>query len=152
MTAKYHKKTVALFPGSFNPFTIGHMDILKRGLDIFDSIVIAVGYNTAKMSQEDLNLRVRAIEKAVEGLENVSVTSYSSLTVDEAKKVGASVILRGIRSVADFEYERSMAEANKKIGGIETVILTSSPEFSYISSSFVRELEEFGYNVDKFLP
>lgn len=145
-------KVTALFPGSFNPFTIGHLDILVRGLNLFDRIVVGVGYNSQKEGEENIAGRVETIKKAVMNLPRVEVKPYHTLTVDFAAEIGASVILRGIRSVADFEYERNMAEANKKIGGIETVILTADPQLAYISSSLVRELENFGYDIGKFLP
>lgn len=155
MTAKSHnssKLRKALFPGTFDPFTTGHLDILRRGLELFDGIIVAIGYNPSKTTAEDVAARKEAIERILKGDSRIEVTAYTTLTVDEAVRTGASAILRGIRTTADFEYEKSLAEVNRKISGIETVLLVSSPEFSMVSSTLVRELRSFGHDVSEFLP
>lgn len=136
----------ALFAGSFNPFTIGHADIVKRGLELFDEVVIAIGDNQDKPSA-DIDERLAAIRSIYKDESRVRVEVYHSLTVDFAREVGASALLRGVRSVADFEYERQMADANRALAGIETVVLFTRPELSYISSSLVRDLKKHGADV-----
>ena len=136
----------ALFAGSFNPFTIGHADIVKRGLELFDEVVIAIGDNLEKPSS-DIDERLTTIRNIYKDESRVRVEVYHSLTVDFAREVGASVLLRGVRSVADFEYERQMADANRALAGIETVVLFTKPELSYISSSLVRDLKKHGADV-----
>lgn len=159
------KPRTALFAGSFNPFTRGHLRIVERGLGIADRVVLAVGYNINKhpdrdpaLMAEEIDRRLREIEKAVEklnpegGEKRVTVESYTGLTADFARETGASFLLRGIRSVADFEYERNLADVNLKVLGIDTVILCAEPEYSYISSSVVRELDANGYDTSPLLP
>lgn len=144
---------MALFPGSFNPFTRGHASIVERGLRIFDRIVIALGVNPEKaedVSQRDIELDI--IRRLYANEPRIEVAAYSGLTVDAAREHGAKFILRGVRSVKDFEYERDMADVNRKLSGIETVILYSLPELSAVSSSVVRELEKYGADLAEFLP
>ena len=136
----------ALFAGSFNPFTIGHADIVKRGLEMFDEVVIAIGDNLEKPSS-DIDERLTTIRNIYKDESRVRVEVYHSLTVDFAREVGASALLRGVRSVADFEYERQMADANRALAGIETVVLFTRPELSYISASLVRDLKKHGADV-----
>lgn len=136
----------ALFAGSFNPFTIGHKDIVERGLELFDEVVIAIGDNQDKPS-EDIDERLRVIRGVYKDEPRVRVDVYHSLTVDYAKEIGACALLRGVRSVADFEYERQMADANRALAGIETVVLFTRPELGYISSSLVRDLKKHGADV-----
>lgn len=143
---------IALFPGSFAPFTIGHADIVKRGLDLFDKIVIGVGVNESKRNHFSAEERVQAISKLYDGDLRIEVTNYDDLTVDLAQRVGAKFILRGIRSVKDFEYERDIASINKRLADIETVFLFSDPAHADISSGVVRELMAFGKDVSDFLP
>ena len=145
---------VALFPGSFNPFTIGHKSLVDRGLPLFDRIVIAVGFNSGKCQPDDAGLRERldAIRALYKDEPRVDVISYCGLTVDACREHGARWMLRGVRSVADFEYERTLADVNRRISGIETVLMYSLPEYSSISSSIVRELERYGCGADEFLP
>ncbi len=142
----------ALFPGSFDPFTIGHASIVKRGLPLFDHIVIGVGVNESKRAVAAYEKRVETIAELYKDEPRVSVKSYSGLTVDFAHEVGAQFILRGLRSVKDFEYERDIAAMNERLGGIETVLLFTEPEYQSISSSVVRELISFGKDVSEFLP
>ena len=147
------EERVALFPGSFNPFTRGHASIVERGLRIFDRIVIALGVNPEKaedVSQRDTELDI--IRRLYADEPRIEVAAYSGLTVDAAREHGAKFILRGVRSVKDFEYERDMADVNRKLSGIETVILYSLPELSAVSSSVVRELEKYGADLAEFLP
>lgn len=144
---------VALFPGSFNPFTRGHQSIVERAEPLFDRIIIAVGYNINKPgSREKAAERAEQLKQLYANNPKVSVIAYSVLTVRCAQRVGATVILRGVRDLKDFEYERNIADVNRKLTGIETLFLPSLPEMSYISSSVVRELESFGEDVSEFLP
>ncbi len=142
---------IAVFPGSFNPFTVGHADIVRRGLELFDRIIIAVGINTAKHSDGG-ETSLEPIRRLYAGNSRVEVASYSGLTVDFAAACGARFLLRGVRSVKDFEYERDMAEINRQLSGIESVLLFSKPGYAAVSSSVVRELRAFGRDVDIFLP
>jgi len=148
MTQKFR---TALFAGSFNPFTIGHKSIVERTLAICDRVVVAVGYNPAKPI-DDADKRVAAIRKIFADNQNVEAALYSGLTVDFARKCGADFMVRGVRGVSDFEYERNLAEVNLRISGIETMLMPALPELSYISSSTVRELAANGYDVSRFLP
>lgn len=144
---------VAVFPGSFNPFTLGHADIVKRGLELFDRIVIGVGINEQKATSSEETLpRVTVLRRLYANEPRISVKEYSTLTVDFARQHQAQFILRGVRTYKDFEYEQQIAEVNRQISGIETVILFSKPELSHISSSIVRELNHFGKSVNEFLP
>ena len=143
--------TTAVFPGSFNPFTIGHKSIVVRALGIFDRVVVAVGHNIDKPG-DDTARRIEAIRRAVRDNSRVEVTSYSGLTAEFVKRIEASTILRGVRNIADFEYERNLADVNKEILGVETVLMFSLPECSYISSSMVRELAANGHDVSSLLP
>ncbi len=144
--------TTALFPGSFDPFTIGHLDILRRARAIFPRVVVSIGINTAKTSAADAESRIEAIHRATAGMDGVEVMTWEGLTVDTAHAVGATVIVRGIRSSADFEYERPIAELNRRISGIDTLFLPADPALASISSSAVRELQRFGYDTKEFLP
>ena len=136
----------ALFAGTFNPFTIGHADIVTRGLELFDEVVIAIGDNQDKPS-EDIDEREQAIRVIYKDEPRVRVEVYHSLTVDFAREIGASALLRGVRTVADFEYERQMADANRALAGMETVVLFTRPELAHISSSLVRDLKKHGADV-----
>lgn len=143
----------AVFPGSFDPFTIGHKDIADRALNIFDFLIIGVGFNINKPGNADLVAdRVKVIESVFKGYDRVAVEAYSGLTVDFANKHGAGFIVRGLREVKDFEYERNLADTNAAISDIETVFLTARPELGFISSSMVRELKANGYDITRFLP
>ncbi len=133
----------ALFAGSFNPFTVGHADIVKRGLELFDEVVIAIGENQDKPSA-DIQERLQAIRDIYIDEPRVQVEVYHSLTVDFAREIGACALLRGVRTAQDFEYERQMADANRALAGIETVVLFSLPELGFVSSSLVRDLKKHG--------
>ncbi len=134
----------AIFPGSFDPFTLGHADIVARALAIFDRIVIAIGINDSKRSLYSAEERLKQIADLYADEPRVEVISYDGLTVDAARKAGARFIVRGVRSVADFEYERTLALVNRHLDGIETILLYSLPEHSHISSSIVRDLLHHG--------
>ncbi|MDR1719453.1 MAG: pantetheine-phosphate adenylyltransferase [Dysgonamonadaceae bacterium] len=145
-------KKTAIFPGTFDPFTIGHLSLVNRGLMLVDEIIIAIGVNQNKKSFFSINDRIKMISLLFQDNKQVKVMSYNCLTVDFAKEVGAGFILRGIRSVNDFEYEKNIADVNRKISGIETFVLYTEPEHTHISSSIVRELLSYGKEVDEFVP
>ena len=142
----------AIFPGTFDPFTIGHYSIVERGLSFFDEIVVAIGVNQSKKTLFTIEKRLEIIQQAFAHEPRVKVTSYDSLTVDLALSVEADFVLRGLRSVGDFEYERTIADANRKLTGVETVILFTESEYSYISSTVVRDLFSYGRDISVFLP
>lgn len=145
--------TTALFTGTFDPFTIGHQSIVERALGLFDRVVIGVAVSKLKHTESDVARRTDYIRKVfAEMTDRVDVVAYSDLTVDLAKRTGATCIVRGVRSVKDFEYEREQAEVNRQIGGIETLLLFAEPHLSSISSTLVRELQFFGRDVSGFLP
>ena len=142
----------AIFPGSFDPFTIGHFDVVMRGLTLFDEIIIGIGINHNKRTTFPLEERIAAIEKAFAQEPRVKVVAYQGLTIDFAVEHHAECILRGVRSVQDFEYERSIADANKQLSGIETVLLYTNPAYAHISSSLVRDLYAHGHDISAYLP
>lgn len=142
----------AIFTGSFDPFTIGHDDIVRRALPLFDRIVIGVGVNERKKYMYTTEERIEAIRRIYAGEPKIDVRSYSDLTVDFARREGAAFIIKGVRSVKDFEYEREQADINRRIGGTETLLLYADPRYESVSSSMVRELIHFGRSVDEFLP
>lgn len=143
---------IALFAGTFAPYTVGHHSIATRALAMFDKIIIAVGYNSKKGSQGDTAKRVESIARIYADEPRIEVVAYEGLTADFAKERGACCLLRGVRSVKDFEYERDLADLNREISGLETVILPCEPQYAAISSSAVRELMSYGKDVSKFLP
>lgn len=145
-------KRIALFPGSFDPFTIGHASLVSRGLQLVDEIIIAIGINDQKKGFFPLEKRLDAIRELYKEEPRVQVTSYQSLTVDFAEQMGAGFILRGIRSTLDFEYEKNIADLNRQLNGIETLILFTEPEYTSISSSVVRELFRYGKDISPFIP
>ena len=142
----------AIFPGTFDPFTIGHLSLIERGLGLVDEIVIAIGVNQNKKTFFSLQSRMDMINLLFEHNDKVSVESYNCLTVDFAKEIGAGFILRGIRTVDDFEYEKNIADVNRKIAGIDTFVLFTEPEHTHISSSIVRELLSYDKSIDEFVP
>ena len=142
----------AIVPGSFDPFTIGHFDVVMRGLTLFDEIIIGIGINHNKRTTFPLEERIAAIEKAFAQEPRVKVVAYQGLTIDFAVEHHAECILRGVRSVQDFEYERSIADANKQLSGIETVLLYTNPAYAHISSSLVRDLYAHGHDISAYLP
>lgn len=143
----------AFFAGSFNPFTRGHASIVARALPLFDSIIIGIGVNAEKPdSADEGESRAEAIRALYAEEPRVRVVVYDTLTVDAARRAGATVLLRGVRSVADFEYERTMAALNRRIGDMETLLLFAEPDLECVSSSIVRELQSYGHDVSDFLP
>ena len=146
------KKRIAIFTGSFNPFTRGHQSIVERGLKLFDEIIIAIGRNSEKQTQKSEEERCSEITKWFTDEPRISVQTYNMLTVDFAKEVGADFILRGVRTMKDFEYELQMADINRLLSGIETVVLFAETDKVNISSSLVRELQAFGKDITDFLP
>lgn len=142
----------ALFAGTFDPFTKGHHALVLRALAIFDKVVVAVGRNMGKKCLFSVEQRVEAIEKLYAADKRVEVMAYDGLTMDLAKEIGATALLRGVRNTKDFEYEREIADVNFRIGGIETVLLMSEPEHASISSSIVREFMNYGKDVTALLP
>lgn len=144
---------IALFPGSFNPFTTGHKSIVDRALRLFDRVIVAVGYNSAKLTDLDsIEERMAAIRRVYPENQAVEVASYSCLTADFVRQTGACAIVRGVRNTVDFEYERGIAEINRQLCGVDTVLLYTLPELGSVSSSIVRELRHFGHDVSRFLP
>jgi pantetheine-phosphate adenylyltransferase len=141
-----------LFAGTFDPYTRGHHALVERALAMFDKVVVAVGCNLGKNCMFSLEERVSAIEKVYAGNDRVSVAVYDTLTMDFARSVGAVALLRGVRSVKDFEYERDIADINLRFGGMDTVLLISEPEYASVSSSVVRELMKYGKDVSALLP
>ena len=142
----------AIFPGSFDPFTIGHQDIVRRALPLFDRIVIGVGVNAQKTPLFSPEERVEMIRRAFHDEPKITVRTYSNLTVDFAREEGAAFMLRGVRSTVDFEYEKAFAEANKQLSGLETVLMLTKPEYEHISSSLVRDLYSYGKDITPYLP
>ena len=145
-------KKTAIFPGTFDPFTIGHLSLVNRGLALVDEIIVAIGVNPHKKTYFSMADRIEMISDLYKENDRVQVQSYDCLTVDFAKKAGAQFILRGIRSVNDFEYEKNIADVNRKIAGIETFVLFTEPEHTHISSSIVRELLTYGKHINEFIP
>lgn len=145
-------KKIAVFPGCFDPFTIGHKQVLDLALPLFDEIIVAVGVNIDKKSMFSESDRVEKIKNLYQGEPKVTVESYSTLTADLCKSHNAQYIIRGIRNASDFEYEKSIAQTNRDLTGIETIFLITSPEYEHISSSMVRELMKYGADVSKYLP
>lgn len=144
---------IALFPGSFDPFTNGHYDIVLRGLSIFDKIIISIGHNSQKKRYFQLDLMLQCINEAFTGYSNVEVITYNELTASLAKKYNARYLLRGLRNTTDFEYENSISQVNRYLNSeLETVFLITSPKYAAISSSIIREVHKYGGNVDEFLP
>lgn len=146
-------KHKALFPGSFDPFTAGHLNILNRALVMFDEVVVAVGINQDKRGFFDMDQRLSIINQAVKGLKGVTVIKYDNLTIDTCRELGIRVIVRGVRNMIDFETERSIADANRRLASdIETVIIPTAQEFAHISSSAVRDLLKHHGDTSLFLP
>lgn len=142
----------AIFPGSFDPITLGHYDIIQRGISLFDEVIIAIGENAEKSYMFTMEQRMGFIEEAFKDEERIRVTSYSGLTVDFCQKVKADFILRGLRNPADFEFEKAIAHTNRKLSEIETVFLLTSSGKSYISSSIVRDVIRNGGDYTGLVP
>jgi pantetheine-phosphate adenylyltransferase len=147
------EEKIAIFPGSFDPFTKGHEDIVLRGLKIFDKIIIGIGHNTNKQRYFELKKIVGLIKETFKDRTNVDVIVYNELTAELAKKTGARFILRGLRNTTDFEFENGISQMNRYLyHDLDTVFLITSPQFAAISSTIIREVHRFGGNVAEFLP
>jgi pantetheine-phosphate adenylyltransferase len=148
------EKRIALFPGSFDPFTKGHEDIVLRGLQLFDEIIIAIGYNSQKnIRYFEINLMIERIESTFVNYPNIKVLTYSELTAELARRHGAKFLLRGLRNTTDFEYENSISQVNRQLyHELESVFLITSPPLTWISSSIIREVHKYGGDVSEFLP
>lgn len=147
-------KKIALFPGSFDPFTKGHEDIVLRGLKLFDEIIIAIGYNSQKQTRYvPIDRMIALIEERFSDEPRVRVITYNELTAGLAKKQGARFLLRGLRNTTDFEFENSVSQMNRFLfKELETVFLITSPEYASINSSIIREVHKYGADVNEFLP
>ena len=144
-------KKVAVFPGSFDPFTKGHECIVEKALNLFDEVVIGIGQNTSKKYLFDLERRKAHIESIFEGKDRVKVQVFTGLTVNFCKSINAEFIVRGLRDSKDFGYERSIAQMNQEISGIESVFFMTVPEYTAINSTIVREIYKSGGNIDLFV-
>ncbi len=142
----------AIFPGTFDPFTIGHYSVVKRALGFMDEVVIGIGVNDQKRTYFPTEKRVAMIRQLFADEPRIKVEAYSGLTIDFAKEQDAKFIVRGIRTVRDFEYEETIADINRKLAGIETILLFTEPELTSVSSTIVRELLQYGKDVTAFLP
>lgn len=142
----------AIFPGTFDPFTIGHYSVVKRALTFMDEIIIGIGINDSKRTWFPTEKRVEMVKKLYADEPRVRVEAYDNLTVDFAIQHDAGFIIRGIRTVRDFEYEETIADINRKLVGIETILLFTEPELTSVSSTIVRELLHYGKDVTPFLP
>lgn len=142
----------ALFPGSFDPITLGHYDIIKRGVKLFDEVIVAIGINSDKKYMFSLEERKQFIEDAFKDQPKVKVVIYQGLTVDFCKEIGVKYILRGLRNPADFEFEKAIAHTNRKLAKVETVFLLTAANTSYISSSIVREVIRYNGNYSLLVP
>lgn len=147
-------KKVAIFPGSFDPFTMGHHDIVLRSLNLFDEVIIGIGYNSTKKNRYfDIDLMVSKIESVYADQPRVKVVVYNELTSTLAKKLGAQYLIRGLRNTTDFEYENTISQMNRYLNEeLETVFLITSPQFAQISSTVIREVHRYGADVSEFLP
>lgn len=144
---------IAVFPGSFDPITVGHVDLVKRALPLFDKIVVAVGINSQKKYLFELDRRLNWLEEVFTHEERVEVGSFEGLTADYAKEIGAKYLLRGLRNASDFDYEKTISQLNNIIGdGLETIFLIAQPGYSHISSTIVREIIKGGGDASPFLP
>ena len=142
----------AIFPGSFDPFTIGHDALVRRALDIVDELYIAIGINTEKRTMLTLEERIERISTLYKNEPRIHVISYEGLTTDFAQSIGTRFIIRGVRNTIDFEYERNIADINRMLTGIDTILLISDPKHATISSSMVRELAHFGKDISAYPP
>ncbi|PWJ44929.1 pantetheine-phosphate adenylyltransferase [Sediminitomix flava] len=146
-------KKIALFPGTFDPFTRGHEDIAIRGSKIFDELIIGLGHNTKKKRFFEADLMLDKINDHFKDYPNVKAMMYEGLTAHVARDIGANFLLRGLRNTTDFEYENSIAQANKHVyDGLETVFIYTSPEYAYISSTIIRDLYQYQQDVSEFVP
>lgn len=145
--------TTAVYPGSFDPVTNGHLDVITRGAKLFDRVIVGVLHNSAKSPLFSVEERVKILKEATADLENVEIVSFSGLSVEFARECNAKVIIRGLRAITDFEYELQMAQTNRVLApDIDTMFLTTSLEYAYLSSTTVKEVATFGGDISKFVP
>lgn len=142
----------AIFPGTFDPFTIGHSSVIKRALAFIDEVVIGIGINENKNTYFPIEKREEMIRNLYRDEPRITVQSYDCLTIDFSKQMNASLIIRGIRTVKDFEYEETIADINRKLTGVETILLFTEPELTCVSSTSVRELLKYGKDISRFIP
>ena len=145
-------KVKAVFPGAFDPFTLGHLDVVRRGAPLFGELIVAVGENPAKRSFFPLDERLEMIRHLVGEIPNVRVDSYKCLTVEYVRKIQADVILRGIRTLSDYHYEFTLALTNRSVAGVETIFVMSSEQYAHLSSSLIKEVASLGGDISAFLP
>jgi pantetheine-phosphate adenylyltransferase len=144
---------IAVFPGSFDPFTMGHFDIVLRSVRLFDQVIVGIGKNSSKSRYFSLEQLIPKIENAFAAYPKVKVLSYEGLTADFAKSISAKFLIRGLRNTTDFEYENSIAEANKFLWNeLETVFLITNPRYASVSSTIIRDIHKYGKDVSSFLP
>lgn len=144
---------IAIYPGSFDPITKGHLDILKNAAGIFDKVIIAVAHNGEKKGFLTVEERVRLIKASIKNIDNVEVDAFEGLTIEYAKKIGAEVLIRGLRAVSDFEYEMQLSQTNSALcDDVKTVFLTTKPKYNFISSSTIKEILANGGDISKFVP
>jgi pantetheine-phosphate adenylyltransferase len=146
------KTRIAVFPGSFDPITLGHVDIINRALPLFDKIIIAIGINDAKKNMWPIDERITNLKHVFSGDPKLEIASYKGLTADFCKEQQATCIIRGLRNSTDFTYEQTIGQANAKINGIDSIFLMCSPEYSHISSSIVRDIARNGGDYSALLP
>ena len=147
------KMTIAVYPGSFDPVTNGHLDVIKRGSELFGQVIVGVLHNSSKSPLFSDEERVNILKEATKNLPNVKIVSFSGLSVDFARKYNAKAIIRGLRAITDFEYELQMAQTNRVLApDIDTTFLTTSLEYAYLSSTTVKEVAAFGGDISKFVP
>ncbi|MDN6900847.1 pantetheine-phosphate adenylyltransferase [Oenococcus sicerae] len=142
----------AVFPGSFDPLTLGHMDVIRRAAKLFDQVVVAVGINTSKTGMFSTEEKIKLITDDIQEFENAEVAKMPGLTVEFVSSIEADVIIRGIRNVKDYEYERDIAELNRQLSGVETVLLPAQAIYQDISSSNLKEVAKFGADISHFVP
>ena len=147
------KTSIAVYPGTFDPVTYGHIDIIKRASKIFDKVIVAVAHNDQKSPLFEVGERVQMLEDSVKGIKNVTVDDFNGLVVDYVRKKGARVMIRGLRMISDFEYEFQMALTNRKLSGeVETIFMMPNESYSYISSKLMKEAACLGADVRHFIP
>src|SRR3954470_18225752 len=152
MSVNHHPKRIAVFPGQFDPITNGHLDVIRRGVELFDQVVVAVGINPEKRELFTLEERLEIVGELLRSIPGAKAAKYEGLTVDFVRSVGATVILRGIRDVSDLRYEFQLALANRAVGGVETVFIMTGDQYALTSSSLIRQVVALGADLEKLQP